>query len=46
MAVHRCRESESGLAQFSLVCEVCGRQFRRSGDLKHYKCNEPQSDAE
>ena len=30
--------------QVPIVCGVCGRQFRRSGDLKRHKCNEPQSD--
>jgi len=28
-----------------LVRGVCGRQFRRSGDLKHHKCYESQSGA-
>ena len=43
MVVHRCREVESTtngpvVNQFPLVCGVCGRQFRRSGNLKHHKC--------
>ena len=52
LAVHRCKEESEPAVdrlavnlQMPVMCGICGRQFRRSGDLKHHKCTEPQDDA-